>query len=59
MMIGLFLEIQTWDEYGTFHNPVPFLDVFSWVIAFAGLGLWLSDFVEHFIKKEKHEEDLK
>lgn len=59
MMTGLYLEVQTWDNQGNFRNLFPFQDVFSWVIAFAGFGLFLSDLVEHFIQKEKHGEDLK
>lgn len=58
MGIGLYLETLTWDASGNFQNPIPFLDVISWVVAFAGFGLWLSDFIEHFIKKEKHTSDL-
>jgi hypothetical protein len=59
MSFGLWLEIQTWSTNGEFHNLFPFQDVFAWIIAFAGLGLFASDFLEHWITKEKHTEDLK
>lgn len=59
MGIGLYLETLTWDSAGNFKNLFPFQDVWSWVLAGAGLFLWFSDFIEHFISKEKHTEDLK
>ncbi len=58
MMIGLWSEIQTWDDNGQFRNLFPFQDVFSWIIAFAGLGLFMSDLLEHFITREKHTDEL-
>jgi len=59
MGIGLWLETKTWDAAGNFRNLFPFQDVFSWVIVGAGTMLFYSDFIEHYIWKEKHTEDLK
>jgi len=59
MCVGLWLEIQTWDEAGKFRNLFPFQDVFAWVVAGAGMLLFLSDLLEHFITKEKHGDDLR
>jgi hypothetical protein len=56
--IGLFLEVNTWDAQGNYRTIIPFQDVFGWLFAGAGIGLFGSDLLEHFISKEKHSGEM-
>ena len=58
MGIGLFLEVNAWDANGNYRTLIPFQDVFGWIFAGAGIGLFASDLLEHFITKEKHSGEI-
>lgn len=51
---GVWLEVQTWDANGNYAPWFPYQDVWGWGISGFGIFLIMSDLVEHFVQKEKH-----